>query len=63
MTDENFRGYSDAAYNLTIKAHTVQATEDAVKAVFGEEALQHASDENLGLGTSEISTLARNLTG
>lgn len=46
VTDENFRGYSDAAYNLTIKAHTVQATEDAVKAVFGEEALQHASDEN-----------------
>ena len=43
---KNFRGYSDAAYNLTIKAHTVQATEDAVKAVFGEEALQHASDEN-----------------
>ena len=46
VTDENFRGYSDAAYNLTIKAHTVQATEDAVKAVCGEEALQHASDEN-----------------
>ena len=46
VTDENFRGYSDAAYNMTIKAHTVQATEDAVKAVFGEEALQHASDEN-----------------
>lgn len=46
VTDENFRGYSDTAYNLTIKAHTVQATEDAVKAVFGEEALQHASDEN-----------------
>lgn len=46
VTDENFRGYSDVAYNLTIKAHTVQATEDAVKAVFGEEALQHASDEN-----------------
>ena len=46
VTDENFRGYSDAAYNLTIKAHTVQATEDAVKDVFGEEALQHASDEN-----------------
>lgn len=46
VTDENFRGYSDAAYNLTIKAHTVQATEDAVKAAFGEEALQHASDEN-----------------
>ena len=46
VTDENFRGYSDADYNLTIKAHTVQATEDAVKAVFGEEALQHASDEN-----------------
>lgn len=46
VTDENLTGYSDAAYNLTIKAHTVQATEDAVKAVFGEEALQHASDEN-----------------
>lgn len=46
VTDENLTGYSDAAYNLTIKAHTVQATEDAVKAVFGEEAVQHASDEN-----------------
>ena len=46
VTDENLTGYSDAAYNLTIKAHTVQATEDAVKAVFGEEALQHALDEN-----------------
>lgn len=46
VTDENLTGYSDVAYNLTIKAHTVQATEDAVKAVFGEEALQHASDEN-----------------
>lgn len=46
VTDENFRGYSDAAYNLTIKAHTVQATEDAVKSVFGEEAVQHALDEN-----------------
>lgn len=46
VTDENLTGYSDAAYNLTIKAHTVQATEDAVKAVFGEEAVQHALDEN-----------------
>lgn len=46
VTDENLTGYSDAAYNLTIKAHTVQATENAVKSVFGEEAVQHASDEN-----------------
>ena len=46
VTDENLTGYSDAAYNLTIKAHTVQATENAVKSVFGEEAVQHALDEN-----------------
>ena len=45
VTDENLTGYSDAAYNLTIKAHTVQATENAVKSVFGEEAVQHALDE------------------
>ena len=46
VTDKNLTGYSDAAYNLTIKAHTVQATENAVKSVFGEEAVQHALDEN-----------------
>lgn len=46
VTDENLTGYSDAAYNLTIKAHTVQATENAVKSVFGEEAVQHALDED-----------------
>lgn len=46
VTDENLTGYSDAAYNLTIKAHTVQATKNAVKSVFGEEAVQHALDEN-----------------
>lgn len=46
VTDENLTGYSDAAYNLTIKAHTIQATENAVKSVFGEEAVQHALDEN-----------------
>ena len=46
VTDENLTGYSDAAYNLTIKAHTVQATENAVKSVFGEEAVQHALDES-----------------
>lgn len=46
VTDENLTGYSDAAYNLTIKAHTVQATENAVKSVFGEEAVQHALDKN-----------------
>lgn len=46
VTDENLTGYSDAAYNLTIKAHTVQATENAVKSVFGEEAVQHALAEN-----------------
>lgn len=46
VTDENLTGYSDAAYNLTIKAHTVQATENAVKSVFGEEAVQHALVEN-----------------
>lgn len=46
VTDGNLTGYSDAAYNLTIKAHTVQATENAVKSVFGEEAVQHALDEN-----------------
>lgn len=46
VTDENLTGYSDAAYNLTIKAHTVQATENAVKSVFGEEAVQHALYEN-----------------
>lgn len=45
VTDENLTGYSDAAYNLTIKAHTVQATENAVKSVFGEEAVQYALDE------------------
>lgn len=45
VTDETLTGYSDAAYNLTIKAHTVQATENAVKSVFGEEAVQHALDE------------------
>lgn len=46
VTDETLTGYSDAAYNLTIKAHTVQATENAVKSVFGEEAVQYALDEN-----------------
>ena len=46
VTDENLTGYSDAAYNLTIKAHTVQATENAVKSVFVEEAVQHALDKN-----------------
>lgn len=45
VTDETLTGYSDAAYNLTIKAHTVQATEEAVKSVFGDEVVQHAETE------------------
>lgn len=44
VTDETLTGYSDAAYNLTIKAHTVQATEEAVKSVFDAETVEFAKE-------------------
>lgn len=44
VTDETLTGYSDAAYNLTIKAYTVQATEEAVKSVFDAETVEFAKE-------------------
>ena len=61
VTDETLTGYSDAAYNLTIKAHTVQATEEAVKSVFDAETVEFAKENWTGHFRNK--TLASSFTG
>lgn len=45
--DENAKGYSDANYTLTITAETVQATDEAVTAMFGSTAPVEGLEWNL----------------